>query len=96
MNHNFLWKQKQIILICPLFAEIPPTYPPQLPGHCPEPKRFKPWVPFRGHCYVFLASRSENWAHATVECMRMGMFMTLFLLNRNVFTIQMARLFAFP
>uniref|UniRef100_A0A8B9LX51 Mannose receptor, C type 1a n=1 Tax=Astyanax mexicanus TaxID=7994 RepID=A0A8B9LX51_ASTMX len=55
-----------------LCKQIAPTEPPQLPGNCPEPKRHKTWIPFRGHCYAFLAARSENWAHATVECMRMG------------------------
>ncbi|XP_062849166.1 macrophage mannose receptor 1 [Trichomycterus rosablanca] len=58
--------------ICKHSSDIAPTDPPQLPGRCPEPKKSKTWVPFRGHCYVFFASRSENWAHATVECMRMG------------------------
>uniref|UniRef100_A0A8B9LTS7 Mannose receptor, C type 1a n=1 Tax=Astyanax mexicanus TaxID=7994 RepID=A0A8B9LTS7_ASTMX len=58
--------------LCKRSSEIAPTEPPQLPGNCPEPKRHKTWIPFRGHCYAFLAARSENWAHATVECMRMG------------------------
>ncbi|KAL6490387.1 hypothetical protein MHYP_G00007320 [Metynnis hypsauchen] len=58
--------------LCKRSPDIAPTEPPQLPGVCPEPKRHKTWIPFRGHCYAFMASRSENWAHATVECMRMG------------------------
>ncbi|KAI4893218.1 hypothetical protein NFI96_010660 [Prochilodus magdalenae] len=58
--------------LCKRSPDIAPTEPPQLPGICPEPKRHKTWIPFQGHCYSFMASRSENWAHATVECMRMG------------------------
>lgn len=54
------------------YADIASTEPPQLPGRCPEPKKSKVWIPFRGHCYAFIASRNENWAHASVECMRMG------------------------
>uniref|UniRef100_A0A673W116 Macrophage mannose receptor 1 n=1 Tax=Salmo trutta TaxID=8032 RepID=A0A673W116_SALTR len=49
-----------------------PSQPPQLPGNCPEPKKRKTWVPFRGYCYAFLNSVVDNWAHATVECLRMG------------------------
>ncbi|XP_066514867.1 macrophage mannose receptor 1 isoform X2 [Hoplias malabaricus] len=58
--------------LCKRSPDIAPTEPPQLPGNCPEPKRHKTWIPFRGHCYAFMVSRSENWAHATVECMRIG------------------------
>uniref|UniRef100_A0A4W6CH01 Macrophage mannose receptor 1 n=1 Tax=Lates calcarifer TaxID=8187 RepID=A0A4W6CH01_LATCA len=49
-----------------------PTEPPQLPGNCPEPKKRKTWIPFRGHCYSFLSSVVDNWAHASVECLKMG------------------------
>ncbi|XP_063063355.1 macrophage mannose receptor 1 isoform X2 [Engraulis encrasicolus] len=57
--------------LCKRSTDVPPTEPPQLPGNCPEPKRRKTWLPFRGHCYTFMTSSIENWAHATVECMRM-------------------------
>ncbi|KAL1270811.1 hypothetical protein QQF64_029827 [Cirrhinus molitorella] len=58
--------------LCKRSTDIAPTDPPQMPGNCPESKKRKTWIPFRGHCYVFMASMSDNWAHATVECMRMG------------------------
>ncbi|XP_030635018.1 macrophage mannose receptor 1 [Chanos chanos] len=58
--------------LCKRSPNIAPTEPPQHPGNCPEPKKRKTWIPFRGHCYAFIASSTENWAHATVECMRMG------------------------
>ncbi|XP_050971124.1 macrophage mannose receptor 1 [Labeo rohita] len=58
--------------LCKRSTAIAPTDPPQMPGNCPESKKRKTWIPFRGHCYAFMGSMSENWAHATVECMRMG------------------------
>ncbi|KAL1006843.1 hypothetical protein UPYG_G00077910 [Umbra pygmaea] len=58
--------------LCKMSADIAPTQAPQLPGNCPEPKKRKTWVPFRGHCYAFQNSVVDNWAHATVECLRMG------------------------
>ncbi|KAF0027993.1 hypothetical protein F2P81_019080 [Scophthalmus maximus] len=59
-------------LICKRNIDTAPTEPPQLPGSCPEPKKRKTWIPFRGHCYSFLSSVVENWAHASVECLKMG------------------------
>ncbi|XP_076829471.1 macrophage mannose receptor 1-like isoform X2 [Brachyhypopomus gauderio] len=58
--------------LCKRSPDVAPTEPPQLQGNCPEPSQFKTWIPFRGHCYSFLASKRESWAHATVECIRMG------------------------
>ncbi|KAJ8010370.1 hypothetical protein DPEC_G00074360 [Dallia pectoralis] len=58
--------------LCKKSADIAPTQPPQLPGNCPEPKKRKTWVPFRGYCYAFLNTVVDNWAHATVECLRIG------------------------
>ncbi|XP_061094630.1 macrophage mannose receptor 1-like isoform X1 [Conger conger] len=58
--------------LCKRSPDIAPTDPPQLPGNCPEPKKRKTWVPFRGHCYTFIHSSVENWAHASIECVRMG------------------------
>ncbi|XP_029935851.1 macrophage mannose receptor 1 [Myripristis murdjan] len=58
--------------LCKKSPDIAPTEPPQLPGNCPEPKKRKTWIPFRGHCYTFLSSVVDNWAHASVECLRMG------------------------
>ncbi|XP_047424697.1 macrophage mannose receptor 1 [Mugil cephalus] len=58
--------------ICKRSSDIAPTEPPQHPGNCPESKRLRTWIPFRGHCYSFLSSMQDNWAHASVECMKMG------------------------
>ncbi|XP_067302919.1 macrophage mannose receptor 1-like [Pseudorasbora parva] len=58
--------------LCKRSPDVAPTDPPQMPGNCPESKKRKTWIPFRGHCYSFMASMSDNWAHATVECMRIG------------------------
>ncbi|XP_074478489.1 macrophage mannose receptor 1 [Sebastes fasciatus] len=58
--------------LCKRSPDIAPTDPPQLPGNCPEPKKRKTWIPFRGHCYSFLSSVSHAWAHASVECLKMG------------------------
>ncbi|CAM4532936.1 unnamed protein product [Leuciscus chuanchicus] len=58
--------------LCKRSPDIAPTDPPQMPGNCPESKKRKTWIPFRGHCYAFMASMSDSWAHATVECMRIG------------------------
>ncbi|TSL34563.1 Macrophage mannose receptor 1 [Bagarius yarrelli] len=63
---------KSYYSLCKRSPVIAPTDPPQLPGRCPEPKKSKVWIPFRGHCYTFIASRNENWPHASVECMRLG------------------------
>lgn len=61
--------------LCILFpTEVAPTEPPQLPGNCPESKKQRPWMPFRGHCYAFLSSRVDNWAQASVECLKMGKY----------------------
>ncbi|XP_041817070.1 macrophage mannose receptor 1 [Chelmon rostratus] len=56
--------------LCKKSPDVAPTEPPQLPGSCP--KKRKPWIPFRGHCYLFLSSMVDNWAHASVECLKMG------------------------
>ncbi|XP_041824858.1 macrophage mannose receptor 1 [Melanotaenia boesemani] len=58
--------------ICKRSPDIAPTEPPQLPGHCPESKKLRAWMPFRGHCYHFHISGVDNWAHASVECLKMG------------------------
>ncbi|XP_070709201.1 macrophage mannose receptor 1 [Pempheris klunzingeri] len=58
--------------LCKKSPEIAPTEPPQLPGDCPESNRRITWIPFRGHCYSFISSVSDNWAHASVECLKIG------------------------
>lgn len=67
------------MMSCPAsITDIAPTEPPQLSGNCPESKKEKTWIPFRGHCYSFLSSKVDNWAHASVECLKLGTFSNLF------------------
>uniref|UniRef100_A0A8C6YLE7 Macrophage mannose receptor 1-like n=1 Tax=Nothoprocta perdicaria TaxID=30464 RepID=A0A8C6YLE7_NOTPE len=49
-----------------------PTEPPQLPGKCPEPKRGRSWLPFRGHCYYVHTTSEESWPDASMACIQMG------------------------
>ncbi|XP_049605767.1 macrophage mannose receptor 1 [Syngnathus scovelli] len=58
--------------LCKTSLDSAPIEPPQLAGNCPESKKQITWVPFRGHCYTFFSSLKDNWAHASVECLRMG------------------------
>ncbi|XP_022067987.1 macrophage mannose receptor 1 [Acanthochromis polyacanthus] len=58
--------------LCKKSSDVAPTEPPQHPGSCPEPKKQRTWIPFRGHCYYFVSSVVDNWAHASVECLKMG------------------------
>ncbi|XP_057680492.1 macrophage mannose receptor 1 [Corythoichthys intestinalis] len=58
--------------LCKISPVLAPTEPPQLAGICPEPIKKRSWLPFRGHCYSFLSSLVDNWAHASVECLKMG------------------------
>uniref|UniRef100_A0A673W8U7 Mannose receptor C-type 1 n=1 Tax=Salmo trutta TaxID=8032 RepID=A0A673W8U7_SALTR len=58
--------------LCKRSPDIAPSQPPQLPGNCPEPKKRKTWVPFRGYCYAFLNSVVDNWAHATPVSLTTG------------------------
>ncbi|XP_062297513.1 macrophage mannose receptor 1 [Scomber scombrus] len=58
--------------LCKRSPDIAPTEPPQLPGNCPESKKRSTWIPFRGHCYAFLSAVADNWAHASVECLKIG------------------------
>uniref|UniRef100_A0A672TQ34 Mannose receptor C-type 1 n=1 Tax=Strigops habroptila TaxID=2489341 RepID=A0A672TQ34_STRHB len=46
--------------------------PPQLPGNCPEPKRGRSWIPFRGHCYYVHTTSEESWPDASMTCIQMG------------------------
>uniref|UniRef100_A0A8C5T7L3 MRC1 protein n=1 Tax=Malurus cyaneus samueli TaxID=2593467 RepID=A0A8C5T7L3_9PASS len=46
--------------------------PPQLPGKCPEPKRGRSWIPFRGHCYYVHTTSEESWPDASMMCIQMG------------------------
>ncbi|KGL73953.1 Macrophage mannose receptor 1, partial [Tinamus guttatus] len=57
---------------CKQSDEIVPSEPPQLPGRCPEPKRGRAWLPFRGHCYYVHTTSEESWSSASMECIQMG------------------------
>ncbi|XP_033854652.3 macrophage mannose receptor 1-like [Acipenser ruthenus] len=76
MDNDGTWKtapcSDTYYSVCKQSKEIPPTDPPQLPGKCPEPKKSKVWIPFRGHCYLFQSASTDNWPHASMECLRMG------------------------
>ncbi|XP_073715679.1 macrophage mannose receptor 1-like isoform X2 [Misgurnus anguillicaudatus] len=58
--------------LCKRSAVFVPPDPPQLPGNCPKSMKLGSWIPFRGHCYMFMPYEREHWAHATIECKRMG------------------------
>ncbi|XP_030611904.1 macrophage mannose receptor 1 [Archocentrus centrarchus] len=58
--------------LCKRSPVVPPTESPQLPGDCPEPTKRRTWIPFRGHCYSFISSMTYDWAHASLECVKMG------------------------
>uniref|UniRef100_A0A8C8BN78 Macrophage mannose receptor 1 n=1 Tax=Otus sunia TaxID=257818 RepID=A0A8C8BN78_9STRI len=48
--------------LCKQSDELIPSEPPQLPGKCPEPKRGRSWIPFRGHCYYVHTTSEETMA----------------------------------
>lgn len=58
--------------ICLSLTELIPSEPPQLPGKCPEPKRGRSWIPFRGHCYYVHTTSEESWPDASMMCIQMG------------------------
>ncbi|XP_053915272.1 macrophage mannose receptor 1 [Cuculus canorus] len=58
--------------LCKQSNELIPSEPPQLPGRCPEPKRGRTWIPFRGHCYYVHTSSEESWPDASMMCIQMG------------------------
>uniref|UniRef100_A0A673BHE3 Macrophage mannose receptor 1 n=1 Tax=Sphaeramia orbicularis TaxID=375764 RepID=A0A673BHE3_9TELE len=76
MDVDMTWKtatcSNSYFSICKKSPVMAPTEPPQLPGSCPDAKKRKTWIPFRGHCYAFINSMVNNWAHASVECLKMG------------------------
>uniref|UniRef100_A0A8C8BHX7 MRC1 protein n=1 Tax=Otus sunia TaxID=257818 RepID=A0A8C8BHX7_9STRI len=58
--------------LCKQSDELIPSEPPQLPGKCPEPKRGRSWIPFRGHCYYVHTTSEESWPDASMMCIQMG------------------------
>ncbi|XP_035491562.2 macrophage mannose receptor 1 isoform X1 [Scophthalmus maximus] len=65
--------------ICMMSTDVPPTESSHFPGRCPvDPERPHyggkhgyTWLPFKGHCYLFLTERL-SWSDASVSCARHG------------------------
>uniref|UniRef100_A0A1A8MEC8 Macrophage mannose receptor 1-like n=2 Tax=Nothobranchius pienaari TaxID=704102 RepID=A0A1A8MEC8_9TELE len=62
--------------ICMQSTDVPPTESTKFPGRCPEDTKVEyqesyTWLPFRGHCYLFLTEEIE-WADAASSCVRHG------------------------
>lgn len=60
----------------PSVAEVPPTESSVFPGFCPsdtkeEYRQSYSWLPFKGHCYLFITDEIE-WANAAGSCVRHG------------------------
>ncbi|NXV11484.1 MRC1 protein, partial [Cepphus grylle] len=70
------WKtascKEKLFSVCKKSSVTAPTEPPPLPGKCPESRGHKSWIPFRGHCYYFDASRKRSWSQAHEECARLA------------------------
>ncbi|XP_009079447.1 PREDICTED: macrophage mannose receptor 1-like [Acanthisitta chloris] len=58
--------------LCKQSNDLIPSEPPQLPGKCPEPKRGRSWIPYRGHCYYVHTTSEESWPDASMVCIQMG------------------------
>ncbi|XP_070829826.1 macrophage mannose receptor 1-like [Chaetodon trifascialis] len=68
--------------VCMKSTEVPPTDSSDFPGFCPDdPENFgyrsqsSTWLPFKGHCYLFLTERVE-WPDASANCARHGASLT--------------------
>ncbi|XP_039998644.1 macrophage mannose receptor 1-like [Xiphias gladius] len=64
--------------ICMKSTDVPPTESTAFPGFCPDDpdtSRYTSqgytWLPFKGHCYIFLTDRCE-WPDASANCVRHG------------------------
>ncbi|XP_030908399.2 macrophage mannose receptor 1 [Melopsittacus undulatus] len=76
LDMDGFWKtaycNETFLSICKQSNELIPSEPPQLPGNCPEPKRGRSWIPFRGHCYYVHTTSEESWPDASMACIQMG------------------------
>lgn len=57
-------------------TDVPPTESTIFPGICPqdtneEHHQSYTWLPFKGHCYLFVTDEIE-WADAASSCVRHG------------------------
>lgn len=78
---NRSWHQRCrfVSSLCLSFTDVPPTESSHFPGRCPvDPERPHyggkhgyTWLPFKGHCYLFLTERL-SWSDASVSCARHG------------------------
>nr|XP_046265197.1 macrophage mannose receptor 1-like [Scatophagus argus] len=62
--------------VCMQTTAVPPTESASFPGVCPEETHedYQPsysWLPFKGHCYLFITEEIE-WADAASSCVRHG------------------------
>ncbi|XP_068593729.1 macrophage mannose receptor 1b [Cebidichthys violaceus] len=62
--------------VCKQSTDVPPTESSIFPGICPqdtneEYRQSYVWLPFRGHCYVFITDEIE-WADSASSCVRHG------------------------
>ncbi|KAK9518661.1 hypothetical protein VZT92_022845, partial [Zoarces viviparus] len=62
--------------VCKQSTDLPPTESSIFPGICPqetneEYRQSYVWLPFKGHCYVFITDEIE-WADAASSCVRHG------------------------
>ncbi|KAM8849999.1 macrophage mannose receptor 1-like isoform 1-T1 [Spinachia spinachia] len=60
--------------VCKQSTDTPPTASTNFPGICPavmEEEYNQNWVPFQGHCYLFVTDEIE-WADAASSCVRHG------------------------
>uniref|UniRef100_A0A3Q1CBQ5 Mannose receptor, C type 1b n=1 Tax=Amphiprion ocellaris TaxID=80972 RepID=A0A3Q1CBQ5_AMPOC len=62
--------------VCMLSADVAPTESTMFPGRCPEDTNVEyqqsyTWLPFKGHCYLFITDEIE-WADAASSCVRHG------------------------
>uniref|UniRef100_A0A8C3EHJ2 Uncharacterized protein n=1 Tax=Corvus moneduloides TaxID=1196302 RepID=A0A8C3EHJ2_CORMO len=65
--------------LCKQSNELIPSEPPQLPGKCPEPKRGRSWIPFRGHCYYVHTTSEESASLVSIEDSAEMNFLLLYL-----------------
>lgn len=61
---------------CLSLTDVPPTQSTNFPGICPEDSKEEyhqsySWLPFKGHCYLFITDEIE-WADAASSCVRHG------------------------
>uniref|UniRef100_A0A8B9GDX9 MRC1 protein n=1 Tax=Amazona collaria TaxID=241587 RepID=A0A8B9GDX9_9PSIT len=83
LDMDGFWKtascNETFLSICKQSNELIPSEPPQLPGNCPEPKRGRSWIPFRGHCYYVHTTSEESASLVSIEDSAEMDFLLLYL-----------------